>query len=375
LFDNQPDSVVWFVPIFDAGNQSIPFDFVVKYCNNAACQILNATKHEIIGSGLRPSSLLMDATSRQTILNQCMEIWESGVKLEFTYYSPGLKKHFNVQRSKIQNGILSITRDHTTYVKEREEKELQSKLLNQIIETSVSGISLYEAIRNKEGDLIDFKLRLANQKCSDITGFRLADLTKYTVKELMLLRGNPEFFTIVSKVVNTGEPIYMEYFSLTQKRWTGLHIQKFDDGYLLNYTDISHTKNLEEKAQNQADLLQGILNTSITGLITLEAQYSPAGKYVEDFKFILLNDASKKILGLKDGDEKKSYLTLFPNAKTNGFFDLHVNTLTTGIPVSKEFFYKGDGYNGWYYLSVSRMNATTLVQSFDDITHTRVGKN
>jgi hypothetical protein len=92
----------------------------------------------------------MDETSRQTILSQCKEIWLTGINVEFTYFSPGLKKHFNVQRSKIQNGILSITRDHTVYVKEREEKELQSKLLNKIIETSVSGISLYEAIRNND---------------------------------------------------------------------------------------------------------------------------------------------------------------------------------------------------------------------------------
>jgi hypothetical protein len=264
----------------------------------------------------------MDETSRQTILSQCKEIWSTGVNLEFTYFSPGLNKHFNVQRSKIQNGILSITRDHTVQVKEREEKELQSKLLNQIIETSVSGISLYEAIRNNDGLLIDFKLRLANQKCSEITGFGMSELTKYTIKELMILRGNPEFFEIVSNVVNSGEPIYTEYFSQTQNKWTALHIKKFNDGYLLNYTDINQAKNLEKKAQNQADLLQSILNTSITGLITLEALYGPTGKYIEDFKFLLLNDASKKILGLKDGDEKKSFLTLFPNSRSNGFFDL-----------------------------------------------------
>ena len=121
-------------------------------------------------------------------------------------------------------------------------------------------------------------------------------------------------------------------------------------------------------------MLTGILNASITGLLTLEAMYSATGK-IEDFKFILLNAAAEKLLGLKEEDKAKTYLTVFPNAKTNGFFDLYTNALLTGVPVSKEFFYKGEGYNGWYYISVSKMNETTLVQSFSDITHTRENKS
>lgn len=371
LFDTQPDAVVWFIPKFE-GNNPIPADFEVGYCNTAATFILNAPKHEVIGAHLKTTSL-MDPTSRLRILEQCLEVWQTGESVEYTYYSPGMNKHFNVQRSKTQNGILSITRDHTAIVRSREEKEQQALLLNQIIETSPSGISLYEAMRNKDGKIFDFRLKLANRKSAEITAFSLEDLYKYTVKELMVIRGQAGFFDIVSKVTETGEPVYTEYFSELRNQWVAFSIKKFNDGYLLNYVDITATKTLEKKAKDQADMLQGILNASITGIITLEAIYDSAGK-IDDFRLSILNEAAEKIFAVKEADRNKTYLTLFPNSKSNGFFDLYANALTTGIPVSKEIFYKGEGYNGWYYISVSKMNEHTLVQSFSDITHTRENK-
>lgn len=369
LFDTQPDAVVWFVPRFDAADKTLPTDFEVGYCNTAASHMLNTSKSQLTGSAVR-SSTLMEETSRQIIWEQCLEVWRTAKNLEFTYFSPGLNKHLHVQRSKILGGILCITRDHTNFIINQKEQQEQSKLLNQIIETSSSGISLYEAIRDKKGKLLDFKLRMANKKCADITAFSLEELHKYTVKELMMIRGQFSFFEIVSKVTETGEPVYTEYFSESRNQWIALSIQKFNDGYLLNYIDITVTKNLEKKAKDQADMLNGILNASITGLLTLHAIFDASGR-IDDFKFGLLNAAAEKIMGIKEEDKGKTYLTLFPNARTNGFFNLYKNSLTTGEPVSKEFFYKGEGYNGWYHISISKMNKDTLVQSFADITQTR----
>lgn len=373
LFDEQPDAVMWFIPKFSESDNNVPIDFLVGYCNSAACVILKVTKHGLTGASLLSSSLIDDVT-RKHVWEQCSQIWKTGIHCEFTYYSPMVQKHFCVQRSKLHNGILSITRDHTRFVLEHEEKEQQTKLLNQIIESSTSGISVYEAIRNKEGKLLDFKLKLANQKSAEITAFKLEELYKYTVKELMVIRGQSNLFEVLSNVVETGEPVYTEYFSPGRKQWVAFSIKKFNDGYLLNYIDITHTKTLEKKAKDQAEMLSGILDASPTGLMTLEAIYSSSGM-IEDFKLVLLNTAAERILGIKEEDKSKTYLNLFPTAKKNGFFELHVNALNSGVPVSKEFFYKEDGYNGWYYISISRMNNNTLVQSFSDITHTRENKS
>lgn len=371
LFDTQPDAVIWYVPQFDI-DYAVPVDFTVGYCNNATSAFLKVTKHELTGATVLTSPLLDDPT-RHTIFEQCSQIWKTGISKEFTYFVPSSKKYYCAQRSKLQNGVLSITRDHTTFVEEHNEKERQARLLTQVIETSTSGICLYEAIRDKSSKIVDFKMRLVNQKSAEITAFSMEELQKYTVKELMVIRGQSSLFPMLVRVVETGEPVYMEYFAEARQRWIAFSIKKFEDGYLLNYIDITERKNLEKKAQDQAELLNGILNASTTGMMTIEAIYSSSG-LIEDFKFVLLNPAAEKILGMKEEDKNKTYLKAFPNAKKSGFFDLYTNVLETGTSVSKEIFYKGEGYNGWYYLSVSKMNETTLVQSFSDITHTRESK-
>jgi PAS domain-containing protein len=369
LFDTQPDAVIWFVPKFAEDGSSIPIDFEVGYCNNTLCNVLKVTKHQMLGSSLLNSSVI-DEVSRNEVWKQCLEVWTTGKHNESTYFNEGIQKYLYVKRSKFQNGVLSITHDHTKFVKDYQEKEHQSKLINQIIDSSESGISVYEAIRDKTGKILDFKLKLANQRTAEITAFSLDELYKYTARELMVIRGQLSFFDVVSKVVETGGPVYTEYFTQARNKWMAFSIKKFEDGYLLNYFDITRIKNLENKAKEQADMLSGILNASTTGLMTLEAIYSGSGK-IEDFKFLLLNSSAEKILGLTEEDKTKTYLSVFPNAKKNGFFDLHVNTLLSGESITKEFFYKGDRYNGWYYISLSKMNDTTLVQSFSDITSTR----
>ena len=367
LFDKQPDCVVWLTPKFKSNNIS-PFDYEVGYCNAAASFILNAAKHQLVGSSLKSSDLI-DEASRKIIWDGCMQIWDTGKSFEITHHNKITDKYFSIQKSKILKGILVIARDQTRSIRIQEEKEAQTNLLNQIIDSSTSGISVYEAIR-EQGTIIDFKLKLANQKAAEITAFSLDDLYIYSVKELMLIRGQTSHFETVCRVTETGEPVYMEYFSQPRNQWVAFSIKKFQDGYLLNYIDITPTKSLEKKAQDQADLLKGIFETSITGLITLQAVYDASGK-IEDFQFVLLNGAAQRMLGIKDEDKSKSYLSLFPNARKNGFFDFYITALTSGTPVSKEFFYKGDGLNGWYFISVSKMNDNTLVQSIADVTRSR----
>lgn len=157
LFDTQSDSVIWFVPNFDAADKAQPVDFEVRYCNTAASLLLNIPKSKILYTSVKSSALIDDALKTK-IWEQCFQVWKTGKNLEFLYYSEGRQKHFNVQRSKILGGILSITRDHTKFVNDQKEKEEQSTLLNKIIETSSTGISLYEAIRDKNGEISDFKL-------------------------------------------------------------------------------------------------------------------------------------------------------------------------------------------------------------------------
>jgi len=372
LFDNQPDSVVWFLPVFNEVEQII--DFEVQYCNATASRILNAPSSEIVGSRLLQSKL-MDEESIRKIFDQSIEVWNSDNIFEFTYHSSGLDRYFNVQRSKVLGGVLSITRDRTYEVKLELDKqqqaqkiEEQAKLLKGIIDHSPYGVSWYESVRDETGEIIDFRLKLANEKCAEITAFSLEDLYKYSVKELIAIRtSTAHFFGICANVVTSREPFYTEYYSQTLNRWMAFSIVPFDDGYILNYIDVTETKNRTQKVEEQANFLNKILDGSINGLFALEAIYDEVGD-VTDFKIVKINKSFTRILGLGEEIIGKNYLTLFPATKPKGIFDLHLQVLKTGIPAEMEFYYNENHIDGWFKIAITKSGDNSLIQTFTDIT-------
>ena len=358
LFEIQPDSVVWFLPVLDESETVT--DFVVRYCNGAAATILRAPKKEIFGARLKETSLMDDET-RKLIFEQCLQVWHNGQAIEYTYYSPGFDRYFRVQRSKVLGGILSITRDRTQEVKTELHVQEQAQLLNGIIEASTNGVALYRSERNEKGEIIDFRLQLGNQRSAEITGFSLDELYRYSVKELMQLRGYTEYFSLCKAVVETGEPRYLELYSAARQRWIACSIVKHEDGYLLNYMDITETK-------KQAEQLNSILDASINGIMAMEGIRNEQGGVV-DLKIIQVNKAFTKILRLQPEQVlNKSYLAVFPKSKEVGVYDLHVQVLQTGVPIEKEFYYDGEGYDGWYRIVISKMGENSLVQTFTETT-------
>lgn len=493
LFDTQPDSVVWFSPVFNETAAII--DFEVRYCNTAAAVILKAPRDVITGTRLL-STELMDKESVELIFEQSLRVWQTEQTMEFTYHSPVLDRYFNVQRSKILDGVLSITRDRTPEVKLELEKQQQAALLekvinsspscivlcqavknengdvddfkllmvnekiakdlgksrkelqaltycqlhpavrtngylamlrevvqtgkafkdemyllvfggwfyvsaerveddkvivvciditqtkenekrikeqamlfNKVIEQSPSGISWYGSVRDEEGKIVDFKLKLANQKCAEITGFSLDELYRHPAKKLMQIRGTMHFFETCVGVVENNKPVYTEIYSELLHKWIGISLSPFEDGYLLNYLDINETKKMTVSLEQQAIFLESILNGSINGLFALEGIQNEAGKVV-DLRIVKINKAFSAILGKGEEVVGKNYLSVFPAAKEAGIFDLHVKVLQTGIPTEREFYYSGEGYHHWFKISISKSGDNKLVQTFTDITET-----
>ncbi|MDJ1505782.1 ATP-binding protein [Xanthocytophaga agilis] len=439
LFDSQPDSVVWFIPVFsdlDRSKQDLPSmlstsshtnldsnqhsdlqhkpfpdrtvhqfnisidrtdsadktesagvtdilvgndlrivtDFQVAYCNAAACRILNANREQVLHSSVLETPL-MDPVSRSRIFEQCLQVWNSGEHSEFTYHSPLLDRYFNVQRSKVNNGVLSITRDRTELVKAQMEKERQTQLLNNLLEHSPYGAALYESVRDTKGEIVDFRMKIGNRKCSEITGFTLEELYTYSVRELIALRqGTSHFFDICRQVVEQDKTEYLEYYSIHLKKWIAYSFVKFADGYLLNYIDISQTKLQEQINQQQTLLLDSILDASQNGIFAYQAVRDRDGEMV-DFEIIKVNKSFSRILGIsQQAAEGKKYSTVFPGILDSELFQINCQVLQSGKAAQTEFYYKRDAFQGWFHLSIAPLGENGLVQTFIDITESRRDK-
>ncbi|MDQ6814976.1 MAG: PAS domain-containing protein, partial [Bacteroidota bacterium] len=367
LFDNQPDSVVLFAPVFSANTRHDVIDFEVKYCNNTAAKLLGTDRSGVVGVHLLSSSL-MDKTSIKLIYDQCITVWNTAETIDYVYYSPGFDRYFDVQRSRVQDCILSVTRDRTREMKSELENKQQSDFLNRLIDNSPYGVVLYQAIRDEADKITDFKTRIYNQKSIELTGLSSADLEINTMKSLCLARGNNTFFDKTLEVAETGNPAQIEYYSKFLNRWLSYSIVKFEDGVLLNYFDISRRKLLEEETKQQAFVLDQIINASLNAIFMCEAVRDPEGAII-DFTFLQINEMYKVLIG-KTAEEVigKTMLQLFPSSRSFAGFTNYCRVIETGEPARFELQYQGDGLDAWYGISTVKVGANGVVVTFADIT-------
>lgn len=367
LFGNQPDSVVWFAPVFNGPDESIVVDFTVKYCNAAAGKILNSDPSQVIGTRLLGSAL-MDSTSINLIFEQCSKVWSTQESIEFTYYSPGFDKYFNVQRSKVMDGVLSITRDRTLEVKAEKERETQSILLNKIVNNSPASILLCQAIRDPQQNITDFRLLMVNDTVANELGKRKNQIEGQTYCSLHPAIRPNGLMDILSSVLQTGERFNSEMNLPDFGGWCLFTVDKVDDDKIIvTYRNIHATKTASQKIEEQARLLTLMLNSSLNGVYTLEA-IREKGEIVE-FRISHVNEVFCRMSGKKHEDLiGKRFGDVFPDTKKTGIFERNCNVLKTGVSLRQEFHYTGDGVDRWYQNSVNKVTDDQIVIAFHDVT-------
>jgi signal transduction histidine kinase/PAS domain-containing protein len=378
LFDAQPDSVVWFKPVFSVSDQPhIPIDFELAYCNQGAADFSQTSKEAMLASTLFNNTVL-DNSSNELIFQQCREVYTTGKPIELTYYNHHFKRYFNVVRSKIKDGVLSISRDRTDQFIAEQKLKQQAEKYNAIIQTSADGILILEAVRSADNEIVDFIISHCNQVgCSlghlkaDAVGTRLLD----TLPHLKL----SEQFEMHKRVIETGEPVQFETSFRDEDGqeygWFIVTLMKLDDSVLSRFVDVSQKKSDAEQIERQANLLKSVLDASLNGVFALEAIRDENGN-VKDFTFITINKEVEKLLGRKEEDIiGKSYLSILPNSRENGAFDLKRSVLETGQSVQLEKYTKGDGIDGWFNLSIAKLGDNGVVQSFSDVTESKHDKN
>jgi signal transduction histidine kinase len=372
LFDAQPDAVVWFTPVFaEEENPDSPLiDFEAQYCNRKAAEVLGIKAEELAGSRLL-STMLIDSVTRQQIYDQCRQVWESGNKIEFNFYNRSLDRYLNVQRSKVYDGILSITRDRSKEVKAELEQKKQEERYRQILDTAADGILLFEAVRDDTGTIADFRVMHANRRA-----YEIGALPPQTVGSTMLTLfphlKNSEQFDWHRRVVETDTPIRFETTFRTAKGdefgWFIVSLTRLGDGVVSTFVDVTQRRHYEQQIEGQNQLLNKIFETSVNGMYACTALRDEQGEVI-DFVMTLVNAAFTQILGVSEEQAiGKRYLTLFPAAATNGMFAFNKMVFEEKKAIRKEMYYHGDNIDGWFDIFTARLDPDGLLCTFTEIT-------
>ena len=142
-------------------------------------------------------------------------------------------------------------------------------LLASILNSSLDGVVAYSAVRNNQGNIVDFQWLLINPAAEKFYGLLLNDIVgKNLLEELSQLRNNGLFDLYVS-VVETGETVDQE-FSYEHERdtivWLHIVTVKLNDGLAVTFRNITDRKRAEIALRDSEERFRAIFEQAAVGI-------------------------------------------------------------------------------------------------------------
>ena len=142
-------------------------------------------------------------------------------------------------------------------------------LLASILNSSLDGVVAYSAVRNSEGNIVDFQWLLINPAAEKFYGLLLNEIVgKNLLAELSQFRNNGLFDLYVS-VVETGETVDRE-FSYEDKRdtivWLHIVAVKLNDGLAVTFRNITDRKRAEIALGDSEERFRAIFEQAAVGI-------------------------------------------------------------------------------------------------------------
>ncbi|MDJ1497492.1 PAS domain S-box protein [Cytophagaceae bacterium DM2B3-1] len=137
-------------------------------------------------------------------------------------------------------------------------KELEESrdLLQSVFDTSLMGMSVMKAVRDENGNILDFRIRIANKEIKRETG-RIDLEGKLYAKEFPGIQ-QVGIFDIMLRVMETGNAEGMEYYYPFEgfNKWFTCMFVKLEDGVVATNLDITERKLVELELHKRLMILQ-----------------------------------------------------------------------------------------------------------------------
>lgn len=242
-------------------------------------------------------------------------------------------------------------------------------VLQQVIDHTQAGLLFARPIRNEAGQVVDFRYILTNEYNARVTRKSVAEMTGALVADLFPDWQDSDLFRMYVEVIETGQTrrLTFPYEAFEVKGWFDGTFTCIDDCLLYTYTDVTALKEAELMQQRQAELLERVMNATLTGIVVHESVYNEAGELI-DFRLTQLNQMAADLLGGSIESIQNQLLSrYFPGVQHTPVFENYRKVLQTGQPARFELPYR----KGWYDLSVTRLGSD-LVIVVQEITHMHV---
>lgn len=344
-------------------------DFVILEHNEVA-RLMMALPTDALGQTLLNQQSSVRLAELFTFLVGVVETGEP-FRLETPYDRHGLSDWFDISVVKLDDGFVITFIDITELRLATRQTERQTSLLQSILNTSLHGIIAYQAIRDVAGSIVDFRIQLVNNVAyqQGVTLLSGPSVGR-TLKEFSPGTETDGSFRQFAHVCNTGEPFQGTRHYVALDQWADVAITKLDDGVLVTFNNVTEAKRAEVRVQQQAELLNSILDNAIYGIISCTVQRDSAG-VIADFMIQTVNRPAAVMVGGSIGElPGQSLLSSWALPEEINPMALYRSAIESGQPQRREFRIDGSDSERWLDVLAAPLNAG-LVVTLVDITETK----
>jgi two-component system sensor histidine kinase/response regulator len=158
--------------------------------------------------------------------------------------------HWGLRSDETGQPSAIIESNYDISARKRAEKELAEsrERLNTILNGSIDGVVVYEAIRDRAGEVVDFRFEMVNPAAERLMGMTASELLGRTLLAKFPNTVQDGLFEKFTHVIERNEALDFEYQSSRHfpPRWYRLAGVKLGDGVVLSYAEITARKQYEQ---------------------------------------------------------------------------------------------------------------------------------
>ncbi|MBO0936271.1 PAS domain-containing protein [Fibrella sp. HMF5335] len=247
-------------------------------------------------------------------------------------------------------------------------------ILQSVLNASQNGVVVYQAVREANGLLTDFRITILNAVAERDLGRSAVEVVGKLFSTSFPELVRTDLYRRLCRVIDTGQSDRFEFSFMhpvrTQKEWYDVSTVRMEDSVVVSYDNITAQKTAEQTIEQQADLLQGLMGSTPVGMAILDTVRHANGA-LADFRFVLINPILEKIVHMQAHEVVGKLVTrLFPAVNESGFMSRAITGVELGITQAFEMPYNINNRPGWYRLSLAAQG-DRLIVAVIDITDTK----
>ncbi|CCH53814.1 Phytochrome-like protein cph1 [Fibrisoma limi BUZ 3] len=308
---------------------------------------------------------------RAGLLDQYVAVYQTGHPLYISDYQLDENEWYEMTVARVGGQLMITFHDVTQANRALRQVQRQRDLLQAMLDTSPAGIVLYEAIRNEEGRIIDFRYVLTNPANARVIDRSVAEMTGQPLSAVLPSAYYGDFFQVLAEVTESGvsQQFTFPFEGDGVQGWFEATFVRQGDGVLFTFLDITALKESEQQQEQQARLLQTVMDVSQTAisLYRVVRERSPDGNPgpIRNFRLVLSNQQAQLSWGLPT--EQFQHLTAVrPRPDDSGsdvVLDRFIRVVETGRPETWEAHSPVD--DRWHKVLVAKADDGVVVASVD----------